>query len=177
MKPAHLAACLAASLALPFAALAESAGGVKWTAPASFKVQPAKPMRAATYKFVAAKGDSEDGELAVYYFGANQGGSIDENLVRWYGQFEQPDGKKSQDAAKTKKETVKGLNITTVDLSGTFTASMGPMAPKSNKPGYRMLGAIVEGPDGNVFFKLTGPLKTVAAAEADWKKLIQSLTK
>jgi hypothetical protein len=47
-------------------------------------------------------------------------------------------------------------------------------APKS---GYRMLGAIVEGPEGNVFFKLTGPAKTVATAQDEFQAMLKSLKK
>ncbi|MFZ5470635.1 MAG: hypothetical protein ACOZIN_14475 [Myxococcota bacterium] len=159
------------------AALAESAGGLSWKAPAGWKTDGPRPMRVATYKIAAAKGDPEEAELAVFYFGKGEGGAVDANLTRWYGQFVQPDGKPSDKAAKTEKKKVNGLAVTTVDLSGTYTASMGPMAPKTNKAGYRLLGAIVEGPEGNVFFKLTGPAKTVAAAKADFDKLLGSLSK
>ena len=51
------------------------------------------------------------------------------------------------------------------------------MGPKTPKPGYKLLGAIVEGPGGNVFFKLTGPAKTVEAARADFNKLLKGVTK
>ena len=51
---------------------------------------------------------------------------------------------------------------------------MGPSAPK---PGYRLLGAIVEGPQGPHFFKLTGPERTVASAEKGFRKLLESVKK
>jgi hypothetical protein len=38
-----------------------------------------------------------------------------------------------------------------------------------------MRGAIVEAPEGLVFFKLTGPLNTVAAAEGDFNSLLASV--
>jgi len=38
-----------------------------------------------------------------------------------------------------------------------------------------MRGAIVEAPQGLVFFKLTGPLNTVAAAEGDLNALLNTL--
>ncbi len=165
------------ALTVPFLALADSAGGINWKVPSGWKTDAPRPMRAATYKVPALKGDPEDAELAVFYFGEGQGGAVDANLARWYGQFEQPDGKKSQDVAKTKQETINNLKVTTVDLTGTYTASMGPMGPKTNKPDFRLLGAIVEGPQGHVFFKMTGPKKTVQAAEKDFRKLLQSLSK
>ncbi len=40
----------------------------------------------------------------------------------------------------------------------------GPLAQsKSSAPGYRLLGAILVNPGGNIFLKFTGPAKTIAA--------------
>jgi len=134
-------------------------------------------MRAATYRVPAAAGDQEDGECAVFYFGPGQGGGVEDNLRRWIGQFEPPDGKPSAPAAQSRKQTINGLPITTIDLSGAYTGAAGPRGPKVAKPGYRLLGGIVEGPQGAVFFKFTGPAKTVAAARPDFQKLLGSVSK
>jgi hypothetical protein len=40
-----------------------------------------------------------------------------------------------------------------------------------------MLGAIVEGPQGAVFFKFTAPAKTVAAQQPAFERLIQSVSR
>jgi len=45
------------------------------------------------------------------------------------------------------------------------------------KPGWALRGAIAEGPQGNVFFKLVGPKKTVEKAQADFDTLVKSLKK
>lgn len=155
-----------------------NAGGLIWTAPARWEVGGERPMRAATYSVPAAKGDAEAGECAVYYFGQGQGGDVQSNLQRWIGQFEQPDGKSSADAAKIAEKTVNTLHITTIELTGTYLASAGPMATSQvNKPGFMLFGAIVEGPQGNVFFKFTGPKQTVSAAQKEFQSLIASVKK
>jgi hypothetical protein len=160
------------------AAYAGSAGGLKWTDPPGWKPLGERPMRAATYAVPAAAGDKEGGECAVFYFGAGQGGGVQANIDRWIGQFQLPDGKPAGSAAKTAKETVNGLPVTTIDLSGTYMASGGPMAAaQTPKPGYRLLGAIVEGPQGAVFFKFTGPAKTVAAAQPVFRALMKSIAR
>ena len=156
-------------LALP--ALADSAGGLSWAAPPSWKVDAPRPMRAATYKLPAAKGDTEDAECGVFYFGQGQGGGVDQNVQRWVGQFE---GAK---APVTKKEKVSGFDVTLLELEGTYTGGGGPMGPKTSKPGYKLLGAIVEGPEGAVFFKLTGPARTVEAGRADFTKMVKAIKK
>jgi hypothetical protein len=44
-------------------------------------------------------------------------------------------------------------------------------------PGYRLLGAIVEGPDGNIFVKFTGPAKTIAANKAKYDQFLASFAR
>lgn len=165
----------AANRAAP-AGPADQAGGVEWRAPEAWQREAARPMRAATYTIRAAEGDLEDAECAVFYFGQGQGGSVEANIRRWIGQFEQPDGKPIGDAAKPEKTSIGDLDVTTLRLAGTYLASAGPMSPvQEKKPGYRMLGAIVDAPQGPVFFKMTGPAKTVTAAEGDFDAMLKTL--
>jgi hypothetical protein len=132
-------------------------------------------MRFATYLIPAAGGDSEGAECSVFM---NIGGGVDANIKRWIGQFEQADGSSSESKAVRKKETINGFSVTTVDLTGTFAGGGMTMGqPTTKKPGYRLLGAIVESPQGEVFFKLTGPAKTVAAAQGEFQSLLKSLKK
>jgi len=157
---------LLALVALP--ALAESAGGVTWTPPKGWTAGEPRPMRAATYAVPAAKAEAEGGECAVFYFGAGQGGGVDDNLRRWTGQFE------GASAAARRVETVHGLKVTRIELEGTYLSG-GMSGPPVARAGYRLLGAIVEGKEGNVFFKFTGPARTVEAARKDFEALLQSL--
>jgi hypothetical protein len=114
----------------------------------------------------------------VYYFGTGQGGGIQENIDRWVGQIVQPDGSPSSDRAKTENMSIGGFDVTTVDVSGTYMASMGPRSSTNKEqPGYRMLAAIVEGPEGAVFFKVTGPEKSIAAQAGEYDALLESLQK
>jgi hypothetical protein len=132
-------------------------------------------MRAATYNVAAAQGDKESAECAVYFFGAGQGGSVEANLARWKGQFTQG-GKPSE--AQVGKRTVHGLAVTTIDISGDYSGMGGPMAASpSVAAGYRLLGAIVEGPQGNIFVKFAGPAKTVAANRQKFDQLLSSFAK
>lgn len=150
---------------------ADSAAGISWTPPSNWTAQPQRPMRAATYEVPAAPGDSEPAECAVFYFGQGQGGGVQANIDRWVGQFQE----KPAVPPKGVKRTVAGLPVTTITYGGTFLAG-GPMQPnRTPKPGYQMVGVIVEAPEGNVFFKLTGPAKTVKAAQPGFDKMIASL--
>jgi hypothetical protein len=135
-------------------------------------------MRVATYRIAPAKGDTDPAELAIFYFGAGQGGAVDANVKRWLGQFQKADGSPiSEKDARSKKETLNGLSVTTLDVKGTYTGGGPMMGPSTPKPGYRLLGAIVEGPEGPLFFKLTGPERTAASAEKGFRKLLESVKK
>jgi hypothetical protein len=153
--------------------LADSAAGLRWTAPAGWKIAPAQPMRAATYTIPPAPGDTANAECGVYFFGAGQGGSVEANLDRWKSQFLAPGGKPA--AARVAKRTAGGLTITTIDTAGEYTGLGGPVAGAQRVvSGYRLLGAIVEGPGGNVFVKFTGPGKTIAANQQKFEQLLTS---
>lgn len=133
--------------------------------PAWTKVESPSRMRKATYRVPRAPGDSDDGELSV----TQAGGSIDQNLQRWAGQF----GHTLEDV-KRDHRTASGLPVTVVQIVGPYTgmAMPGASAP-GTKPGYALLGAIVETAPPT-FFKLTGPEKTVMAAQPDFEKLVAS---
>ena len=155
---------------------AESVAGLKWTMPTGWKTEGAKPMRAATYTIPPTVGDTASAECVVYFFGAGQGGSVEANLDRWKGQMLGPGGKSTD--AKIAKRTIHGLAVTTIDASGDYSGMGGPMAlSKSVQNNYRLLGAIVEGPGGNVFIKFTGPAKTIAASQAKFEQLLNSFDK
>ena len=137
--------------------------GVNWKVPAAWVEGPPRPMRLATY----AIGDAE---CAVFYFGPNQGGAVDDNIDRWAGQF--------QGAPNPKREarTVGGMNVTRVEIDGAFLSPGSDMQSQGTKPGWRLLGAIVQGPQGPIFFKFTGPAETVRRAARDFDSLLASLT-
>jgi len=78
--------------------------------------------------------------------------------------------------AKVKDLEINGLKVTTIELNGSYKMSAGPMMQvKEIKPGYRLMGAIVEGSQGMVFFKFVGPEKTIKASESDFKALLNSM--
>ncbi len=105
-----------------------------------------------------AAGDTEDAELIVYFFGPGRG-RVDANIDRWVGQMEQPDGG-AEGKARRDAQTVNGLKVTMVDVSGTYIAEMRPGAAEHfNKPGFRLRAAVVETPRGPYYIKMTGPAK------------------
>ena len=132
-------------------------------------------MRVAEFALPKADGDPEDASLVVYFFGG-QGGTVQANLDRWIGQMTQPDGKASKDVAKTATMTSRGMNITMVDLPGTYVAEMTPGATQRfNKPNFRLRAAVVETPAGPYFIKVVGPAKTMARWDASVTAFVRSV--
>src|SRR5438874_10525741 len=104
-----------------------ASGELRFKAPDGWTVEkPNSSMRVAQYKLPKAEADNDDTTLVLYYFGATQGGTSQANIDRWISQMKQPDGSASKDKAKTETTTINGLKVTTVDVSGTYTAEMAP---------------------------------------------------
>jgi hypothetical protein len=153
-----------------------AAGELHYKAPDGWVKEPSSSaMRVAQYKLPKAEGDPEDAALVVYYFGATQGGAVQVNVDRWISQVQQPDGSSSKDKAKTETSTINGLKVTTVDVSGTYTAEMAPGTPSQrNDANYRLRAAVIETPKGNYFLKLVGPAKTMGRWEQSFTDFVKS---
>ena len=137
---------------------------LKFTVPPGWiEEERTSSMRVAQYRLPKVEGDTENGSVVLYYFGQGQGGSTAANIERWVGQMKQADGGSSKAGAKEDRFEVNGLKVTTVDVGGTYVAETMPGSGTfENKPGYRLLAAVVETPHGSYFVKLLGPEKTVA---------------
>ena len=141
-----------------------------WTEPPGWqKVPSSSQMRKATYKVPAAAKDGEDAEMAVFYF-RGEGGSTEANIQRWITQF--PDSKPSD--VKRTQRTVSGMSQTIVEVEGTYASGM-PGGSASPKTGYRLIGVVVETPNGPYFFKLTGPKNTVESARGTFLTMLDSV--
>jgi hypothetical protein len=149
-----------------------SGGGLSWVVAKSWAPGPSSAMRLATYYLPAAPGDAERPELAVFWFGPTQGGSIDANVARWFSQIEAGPSDPKPTRSLTRVGTVP---VTLVTAAGSYSAGTGMGAAPAPKGGTVLRGAMAEGPNGNVFFKLTGPRRSVAAAGKDFDALVASL--
>lgn len=153
------------------------AGGLTWSdaAPLTRRV-PKSAMRAAEYGL-----PGEDKlELTVFYFGPDQGGSVDANISRWLGQIAQPDGSDTTQKAKRTTRKVGDVEVSLLEVTGTYSGGMAMMAggaPPEPMPNATMLGAIAKGPQGPIFFKMIGPKDAVDHSRAAFEQMIGSLRK
>jgi hypothetical protein len=120
-----------------------------------------------------AEGDAEAPTIKLSHFGG-QGGTLDDNIKRWCGQFKTQDGV-AFPVDKAKKETfeVGELKVTTIEIAGTYTppAMMGGGDPKK---GQKLVAAYIEGKGGPWFVKLQGPEKSVDKARDAYVKWLKS---
>jgi len=139
-------------------------------------VPPASSMRLAEYHLSGEAADAADASLAVFYFGPNQGGSVEANIERWQDQFEQSGGEASGKGVKHWEKKIGEIALTLVDISGTYNGGMGPMGQsEAPKEGYRMLGGIAQAPAGLFFFKMVGPVPTVELWTESFEQYMDSV--
>jgi hypothetical protein len=148
---------------------------LSWETPAGWQsVPPANSMRKAQY-VVPSEGGADPGECVVFYFGPGQGGPPRDNALRWAGQFQDDSGNPPEPRIEESDEG--GRRIMRVFVEGTYAPS--PMMggdPQPPRSGQKLMGAIVEGPDANWFFKCTGPAATMDANRKAFDTMLASVS-
>ena len=149
--------------AIPTPPPAASSSDPTWDVPEGWTTVKATGMRRAQYTIPRAEGDSEDGQMLVFYFGAGQGGAVDANLKRWRDQVTTGDGQPVPDSdVKSEVFDANGMKVTLLQVDGRFDPGAMPGVPATGpRDNYRMLAAVVETPRGPWFFKATGPKATM----------------
>jgi hypothetical protein len=129
---------------------------------------PTSSMRLAEAE---VPGPGGPGLLTVFFFGPGGGGGVEANLERWVGQMEAaPGSTPTRDSFETG-----GFTVSTVAVEGILLPSRMGGGPTEPVPGSQLFGAVIEGPGGPWFFKLTGPDATVAAAADDFRSMLRSV--
>jgi hypothetical protein len=153
--------------------------GIAFTIPDGWKsVKPASAFRAAQFELPGAGGIAE---LAVFYFGPGQGGTVEDNVKRWAGQFSSDDPSTATVPIDVAQVSSNDLQLALVRASGTYNpGSMGPAmgAAAAPKPNHGLLGlVVVGGPEGPVFIKATGPKPTVDEQAKNFETFARSAKK
>lgn len=152
--------------------------GLKSRAPAHWKVEePSSRMRSHQIRIPKVKGDSDDAELIVFYFGQGGGGSVEDNIKRWKGQFQAPEGKKIDDVSKVTKSKVGSVDLTVLEVEGIYLFKAAPFDPNARtekKPDYRMVSVVFESPNGPYFIRFVGPAKTIGENKKAFDEWLKS---
>lgn len=140
----------------------EIKGGLKLNFPETWKQgEPTNRLRLAQFAIPAAKGDTEEGELTLFF---GFGGGAKANIDRWIRQFQTAERK-----VNVKQGVTETAKYFVVEITGTYNKPTGPPIARRTEPApeSRMLGVILGVEDkGIYFFKMTGSDKTVSAQAA-----------
>ena len=108
--------------------------------------------------------------MIIYFFGVGGGGSLEANIERWKKQFNAPAG----DSAKVDKLKVGDVDVTTVDVSGTYRFTVRPGDENvTEKPNFRMVGVYFGSKMGRTYIKFVGPAKTMDKHMKDFNELAE----
>jgi hypothetical protein len=152
--------------------------GLTSSVPASWKELPATQMRFKQWTIPRVEPDKNDAELVVFFFGPGGGGDVKANLDRWKGMFVPPEGKTLDAVTKTDTFKVSGVEVTTLDVRGTYKYKPMPMAPQEElRPGHRMVAVVFASPQGPYFMRFVGPEKTVDKNKKDFDKFLKGFKK
>ncbi len=124
---------------------------------------PTSKMRKAQFKVPGEK--EKEAEVAFFYFGGGGAGGVKANVDRWMSQFEEAKG------IEIKNTTIGDTQVTYAQAHGTFLSGRA-FGPKTPKPNYALLAAIISGKNGAIFIKMTGPKETVEAQVSNMKKMV-----
>jgi hypothetical protein len=112
----------------------------------------------------------------VNFFGKDQGGGVEGNIARWVSQMEVDGEEGVSPEPQTASLDQNGITLTILELHGTYLERMGPMTQSSaRQTGFAMFAVIAEGPEGSVFFKMTGPEALMEAERENFQRMIGSI--
>jgi hypothetical protein len=141
----------------------------KTTVPAGWTTRaPSSNMRLAEYTI-----PSVNGEVVVYFFGKEQGGTVPANLARWKGQFSTPDGSPVPEVVT--RDSSATFPITFVEYRGTYARGVGAGDASQAKAGQMLFAGIAETPRGTLFVQMFGPMDGVATQREAFKTFLKSL--
>jgi hypothetical protein len=131
-------------------------GGLKYTTPAGWTVQPVKGMRAASF---GVRHGNDSAEVTVIPLGGPAGGLL-ANVNRWRKEIGLGEVDEKTLAGESKTLDLDGAKAVVVDLIG---------------QNERTLGAIIEHGDRTWFVKLRGPNALVEKERANFEAFVGSL--
>lgn len=153
--------------------------GLKSKTPDSWKFsEPTSKMRLYQAQLPKAKGDSEDADLTIFYFGPGGGGGVKDNLERWKKQVEAQAGKTVDDISKVTEFEVGKAKVTYLDIpNATYLFKSQPFnrdAKAEKKADFHVIGVILEAEKGPFFMRLTGPVKTVDSHKKEFDEWLKN---
>ena len=150
-------------------------GNMKFTIPEKWKIEMVEsPARGGQWRVPPLHGEGDGGEVVVFYFGPGIGGSPKENVEAWVGTMFNAEGHPA--AYEIKKHVTGDFKISEVVMFGTYNQAVSlPGVPPQPKANYGLLGAVIENPEGNIYWRFTGPEALITANLPLFNKVIDSV--
>jgi len=150
-------------------------GNLNFTIPSKWHIEMVdSPARGGQWRVPPLHPGGEGGEVVAFYFGPGVGGTAKENIEAWIGTIFTAEGHPA--AAEVKHHETAGFKISQVVIFGTYNQVISlpgvPPVPKSN---YGLLGAVIENPQGNIYWRFTGPEALITANLPLFNKVIDSV--
>jgi hypothetical protein len=148
--------------------------GYRSTAPATWRQTPSSSsMRLAQFTIPGSRASEVAAEVVVYYFGPDQGGSVEANLARWKGQFSSPDGRPVYE--RIAKDNGGTFPMTIAEYRGTYARGIGQGNAAAAKPNQVLVAVIAETPKGALFFQLFGDIAQATPHTDALVKMVRAL--
>jgi hypothetical protein len=150
-------------------------GDLEFTIPSKWRIEHVEsPARGGQWRVPPLHGEGEGGEVVVFYFGPGVGGTAKENIEAWIGTMFNAEGHPA--AAEVKHHKTGGLAISQVVIFGTYNQVVSlPGVPPVLKSNYGLLGAVIENPQGTIYWRFTGPEPLITANLPLFNKVIDSV--
>ncbi len=137
---------------------------LSWQLPESWTEAAPRPMRIATFA-VAGNADIDCYVTSL----SGKAGGVDANVDRWRGQLGLPTAT-AEELAQMPRFEMLGRQATLVEAAGQFEGMDGQA-----RPGWMLLGAVVELDGQMLFVKMTGPEQSVRAEKDKFVRFCKSL--
>jgi|YNPBryunderm2012_1023409.scaffolds.fasta_scaffold14845_2 hypothetical protein len=131
--------------------------------PPSWKVEkPANRLRSYQFLLPGAAASDPAGEVYVM---PDSNPDYEKSFRRWKMDFIPPEGKTVDDISRTTQFDIPGgTTVHILDIQGTWRYKERPFDPRSKveeRPGYRVIWAIVAGPDEATHLRMSGPVAVI----------------
>jgi hypothetical protein len=135
-------------------------GALKSRVPADWvEEQPDHARWYKQYRLEPVNDDKTTARLTIGFLSNGKHSSATNWVKRWKGMFLPPERRTMQEAAKVRRLTVNGVDVTYLDVRGDYKGVPGDnTTPQQN---FRLLGAYFDTPQGPYQIRLLGPADTV----------------
>ena len=146
-------------------------GDLRFVLPNSWEQEnPSNSMRLAQFLL---PGKDKNARLVVFF---GIGGTIRDNLQRWYKQFENENLEGDSNRPREWIENINNFDVNFTYLEGTYLKSnMRMNGPIEKMKDYALLAAIVSTPEGKYYFKTTGSVDILNEQKENFNKFIRSI--